>query len=254
MVARPSVRSALLMATISSLVAGCAAPPVDPAPAPAPQTPSAAPQPRPSAPASAPAPAAPVVPSAPPAPVAPATPAQQQQAQRQALAAVELLENGNEEQARTEIAAALATDANNRLALNLLKQLDSDPVALFGRESFAYTVRPADTLSRIAGRFLGDIFSFYGLARYNDIKVPKQVAAGQVLRIPGRAQAEREAPPPPPVRNPPPAPAQAAAPRPEPVVAARPGAPGAGRAFGRTACAAQRRSRRACRRIRACAG
>jgi hypothetical protein len=140
------------------------------------------------------------------------------------MAAVNLLETGHEDQARVELQNALALDPHNKLALNLTRQLAVDPVAMLGRESFAYTVRPSDTLSQIAGRFLGDIYAFYILARYNDIKVPRQVAGGQVIRIPGKApppgalerearRAEAPAPAPAPVAPPtPPAPP----PQPEP--------------------------------------
>jgi len=140
-----------------------------------------------------PAPPAPVEPVAPPPvevvapPPPPPTPATQQQAQKVALAAVDLLEAGNEEQAKAELLRALAGDPNNKLAQNLLRQINADPIATLGRESFPYTVKPSDTLSRISGRFLGDIYSFYILARYNDIKIPRQVAGGQVIRIPGKA-------------------------------------------------------------------
>jgi hypothetical protein len=103
------------------------------------------------------------------------------------MVAVNLLETGHEDQARVELQNALALDPANKLALNLTRQLTVDPVATLGRESFAYTVRPSDTLSQIAGRFMGDIYAFYILARYNDIKVPRQVAGGQVIRIPGKA-------------------------------------------------------------------
>jgi hypothetical protein len=47
-------------------------------------------------------------------------------------------------------------------------------------------VQGGETLGRIAQRALGDTCEFYLLARYNQIRVPKQVAAGQVLRIPGK--------------------------------------------------------------------
>ncbi len=103
------------------------------------------------------------------------------------MAAADLLENGNEEQAKAELQRVLAGDPNNKLAQNLLRQITADPVALLGRESFPYTVRANETLSRIAGRFLGDIYAFYILARYNDIKIPRQVSGGQVIRIPGKA-------------------------------------------------------------------
>lgn len=110
------------------------------------------------------------------------------QAQKMTIGAVELLEAGNEEQAKTDLQRVLASDPGNKLAQNLLRQITAtDPVAMLGRESFPYTVRSSDTLSRIAGRFLGDIYAFYILARYNDIKIPRQVAGGQVIRIPGKA-------------------------------------------------------------------
>ncbi|MDL2336200.1 MAG: LysM domain-containing protein [Pseudomonadota bacterium] len=159
----------VLLCSMASLLASCAAPP---AKAPAPL--------------SAPAvePARIEAPSTPPPPPPPAT---QQQAQKIAVAAADLLEAGNEEQAKAELTRVLAGDPSNKLAQNLLRQISADPVATLGRESFPYTVRSSDTLSRIAGRFLGDIYSFYILARYNDIKIPRQVAGGQVIRIPGKA-------------------------------------------------------------------
>jgi LysM repeat protein len=138
-----------------------------------------------SAPAAA---AAPAQPAPPPVPAAPPTAAQQQQAQKTAQGVIELLELGKEEQARNELKAALALDPNNKLALNLTRQMSEDPVAALGRESFPYVVRGGDTLSRIAGTYLGDIYAFHILARYNNIKVPRQVAAGQTIRIPGKAQ------------------------------------------------------------------
>lgn len=118
-----------------------------------------------------------------------AQPSTQQQAQKSTLAAVELLEAGNEEQAKVEIRRALIADPHNRVAQSLQRQIAVDPAAALGRESFAYTVRPNDTMSGIAGRFLGDAYAFYILARYNGIKVPRQVSGGQVIRIPGKAPA-----------------------------------------------------------------
>jgi len=120
-------------------------------------------------------------------PAQPPTAAAQQQAQKSAQGVIDLLEVGNEEQARVELQNALSLDPGNKLALNLMKQMTEDPVATLGKESFPYVVRSGDTLSRIAGRFLGDIYSFHILARYNGIKVPRQVGVGQTIRIPGKA-------------------------------------------------------------------
>lgn len=225
-----TMKRVALLFSAAGLLAGCETPPVAPQ-APAPGTNAATPGPEPTT-TSAP-PATPAVPAA------PASPAAQQQAQKTAMQAVEMLEDGNEEQAKAELQRALALDGNNKLALNLMRQINADPQTALGRESFAYTVRQSDTLSRIAGRFLGDIYAFYILARYNDIKVPKQVAGGQVIRIPGKAPPPGAAevpprpprehvatPPPAPVPTPPaPAPAPVAAPVPPPPVAPPPPAP-----------------------------
>lgn len=151
----------------------------------------------------------------PPSPGAQAPVATQQQATKIAMSAAGLLESGLEEQAKTELQRALTADPNNKLALNLMRQITADPIATLGRESFTYTVRPNDSMSSIAGRFLNDIYSFYILARYNGITVPRQVSGGQVVRIPGKA------PPPTPVREP----ARIEAPSPPPVVAAPPAPP-----------------------------
>jgi tetratricopeptide (TPR) repeat protein len=185
----------------------------------------------PASPPTAPQPRAEVVPAPAPAPTpmptGPVSASQQQQAQRIAMSAVGMLELGHEDDARAELQRALGTDPNNKLAQNLMRQITSDPVAMLGQQSFNYTVRPNESLSMIAGRFLGDIYLFYALARYNNIEVPRQVAGGHTLRIPGKA------PPPATARetrpSPPPAPAPEretarVEPAPAPVVAA-PAAP-----------------------------
>jgi tetratricopeptide (TPR) repeat protein len=165
-----TIQRLALCCTAAMVLAGCGTRPAAPPPAPGPVPPEAT-----------------VGPEAPELPVGPASPAAQQQAQKIAIAAVELLEGGFEDQARIELQRALMADANNRLAHNLLRQMSVDPVAALGRESFAYVVKPGETLSRIAQRHLGDVYSFYILARYNDIRVPKQLAGGQTIRIPGKA-------------------------------------------------------------------
>jgi tetratricopeptide (TPR) repeat protein len=106
------------------------------------------------------------------------------------MEAVDLLEVGNEEQANNELMQALALDANNKLALSLKRQMAEDPFIRFGREWFNYTVKNGETLSQIASRFLGDAYLFPALAKYNGIKVPRQVGHGQTIKIPGKAPAK----------------------------------------------------------------
>ena len=198
----PMKRPLILMLFVGVLAA-CEAPPraprVDPAPAPEPVPLPAAPEP------------SPVVAGP------PASPEARQQAQKVALVAVDLLQSGNEDGARTELKRALALDAQNKLAQSLTRQMTVDPVATLGRESFTYMVRPGDSLAELAKRQLGDAYLFYLLARYNDIKVPKQLSSGQVIRLPGKAVAVRE-PSPPPAPNAPAAPP----PRPTPPVVTAP--------------------------------
>lgn len=207
--------AALMSALVAALaLSACATKPAEP-PAEAPATAPAAPAPAPE-------------------PPPPPTPAMQAQAQKVAQGVVELLEAGNEEQARAELQRALSLDPANKLALNLQKQMTEDPQATLGRESFPYVVRSGDTLSRIAGRFLGDIYAFHILARYNNIKVPRQVGEGTTIRIPGKA-------PPPEVARPtrpvPTKPEPAPEPAPPPVAAApvAPAEPSAGEKAFRSA-------------------
>lgn len=200
-------RLALASAAVASWLAACTTPP------------GGQPKPEP-APAAAPAPTAPAPgaePPAPPAEAGPAGPASAQQAQRLAMSAVEMLELGHEEPALAEIRRALQADPANRLAQSLLRQVETDPQVLLGREHFIYRVQPGESLSRIAGRFLNDVHLFYALARYNDIKVPRQLQGGQAIKVPGRQ--------PPPAATPPVAPPPAPAPTPVAPPAPAPAAP-----------------------------
>jgi tetratricopeptide (TPR) repeat protein len=192
-------RRAALGAVIALVVAGCATPPAAPPPAPAPVAPVA---PAPEAAAPAPPPPAPEL-----------TPAQAKtQAQKLAIEAVDLLQNGDEAAARATLDKALALDATNELARKLLDQVRADAQKELGPVYFRYTVQRDDSLSKLAQQFLGDRFRFYILAKYNDMANPSRLAAGQVLRIPGKA--------PPPATSPkPPEPAEATA---RPPVAAEP--------------------------------
>lgn len=205
----PMPHRSLATAALLVLLAGCAGPakpPAEPA-APLPAPPAPEPQGEP-----APVPAA---------PQRPATPAEAAQSAKIAKAAVDLLQAGKEDEARAELERALALDGSNGLAQSLLRQITTD-LAEVGRESYAYTIKPGETLSLIAQRHLGDVYAFYLLARFNGIKVPRQISAGQALRIPGRsapAEPPQRAPAPPrqAAAAPPPAPAPLPAPAPAPV-------------------------------------
>jgi LysM repeat protein len=107
---------------------------------------------------------------------------------------IELLAQGRSGEARAEVLAFLMEQPDNELGRSLLEQIDGDPVAQLGAQSFPYKVQPGETLSALAERFLGDRFKFWVLARYNNLLVPARMEVGQQLMIPG---APRAAPPPP---------------------------------------------------------
>lgn len=201
---------AALMACLG-LLAACAQKPAAPPAAAAPgasAAQTAASDPARTAPAPAPAP----VVAEPPAPPNPAV------AQRLIISAIELLESGSEDQASQELQRALQADPGSRLAQSLMRQITADPQVLLGREYFPYRVQPGESLSKIAGRFMGDVHLFYILARYNDIKVPKQLAGGQTIKVPGKA-------PPAGAAAPGPAPAPPATAKPAPLAASAASAP-----------------------------
>lgn len=172
-----SAQAAAGMLAAALLAAGCATPP-PPAPVVAP----APPPPPPVVVVEAPKPVAPVVPEL--------TPAQAKaQAQRLAIETVDLLQNGDEAGARAKLEQAQTLDPTNDLARKLMDQVKADPQKELGSVSFRYTVQRDDSMSKLAAQYLGDRFRFYILAKYNDIQNPSRLAAGQVIKIPGRAPA-----------------------------------------------------------------
>jgi len=183
-----AARAAACIVAVALLAAGCAAP-EQPKPAPGP--------------APAPAPAAPEPPKPAPPPEPVLTPAQAKaQAQKLTIDSITQLQNGDEPAAQKTLEQALALDPANDLARKLMEQTRADPQKELGTVFFRYTVQRDDSMSKLAQQFLGDRFKFYILAKYNDIAVPSKLAAGQVLKIPGKA--------------PPPAAAKPAVPAPEP--------------------------------------
>lgn len=116
--------------------------------------------------------------------------------------AIGLLELGEAAQAKVELEAYLVEEPKGRLANKLLAQIDSEPQNYFqkayGSESFLYTMKPGDSLSTVAKRFLGDAMQFHVLARYNGIQNPRELKAGKVIRVPGKppVDLEQEAMPP----------------------------------------------------------
>ncbi len=176
-------RTGAALAALALVVAACATPePPKPAPAPPPPAPVVV----------APEPPKPVPP-----PVPELSPAQAKaQAAKLAIESVTQLQNGDEPGAQRTLEQALALDPTNDLAKKLMDQIKADPQKELGVVFFRYTVQRDDSLSKIAQTYMGDRFKFHILAKYNDISNPSKLAAGQVIKVPGKAPAVRPAPPP----------------------------------------------------------
>ncbi len=106
---------------------------------------------------------------------------------------VDLLNDGQRDQARVEARQLLKEQPDNAVAANLLNQIDADAKLSLGAQSFPYKVRSGETFFTLAERYLGDRNQFYALARYNGIDAPDQLTAGQTIQIPGEP---RKLPPP----------------------------------------------------------
>lgn len=206
-------RSILALVCAAAIVAACQAPPK--AAAPSEQVPRGA---QPATAAPAPAATAPAPPPPPP-PPAPLTEAEIRQLLESAR---NLLDQGQEDAAAADLDKILESEPNQKSASTLMRSIREDPVVLYGRESFHYRVGAGDTLAGIASRYLNDRDQFYGLARYNGIKVPRQLPAGITIRIPGKQRAPTPAAAPPPAPTPAAAPPAAPAPPPAPSPAPAP--------------------------------
>lgn len=163
---------------VAALVSGCATPPAQkPATEAPPSTATTPPQTSPET----------TKPAPPPVPIPQVSPAQAKaEAQKLSLQGIDQLQNGDESAARATLDQALALDASNELARKLRDQIDADPEKELGSVFFRYTVQRDDSMSKLAQLYLGDRFRFYILARYNEMANPSRLAAGQVIKIPGK--------------------------------------------------------------------
>ena len=138
--------------------------------------------PAPVAPAPAPLPAAP--PPVAPMAAAPLMPTPGIAARERFQVAINALQQGDSPRAAVELKAYLAEVPNSTPARNLLTQVETPLEMLYPAESFNVQLQQNETLSSLAGIYLGDVLGFYGLARYNGIENPSRVSVGQTIRIP----------------------------------------------------------------------
>lgn len=104
-------------------------------------------------------------------------------------AALQLLQDGQPQQADTELEAYLKDVPDSKPAQDLVAQIETPLDKLFPAENFRVTLAKDESLSSLAKTYLGDALKFYALARYNAIAVPAKVNAGQSIKIPSTAHA-----------------------------------------------------------------
>lgn len=99
-------------------------------------------------------------------------------------AALQLLQDGQPQQADDELHAYLKDVPDSKPAHDLVTQIETPLDKLFPADNFHVTLAKDESLSSLARTYLGDPLSFYALARYNAIAVPAKVNAGQSIKIP----------------------------------------------------------------------
>ncbi len=95
-----------------------------------------------------------------------------------------LLESGQAPQARAEIIAYLEDRPRSQTVRGLLRQIDTPIEEYFPSESFTVVLEAGESLSTLANKYLGAVYEFFALARYNNIEVPRNTRIGQTIRIP----------------------------------------------------------------------
>ena len=116
-------------------------------------------------------------------------------ADRRSLDAIlEDLQRGGYARGRRDLARYLERHPDDVVARAVMRQLTADPEEVLGRQSHEYTVRPGDSYSALAARYLGDAGLFLILARYNGSENPSDLRVGETLRLPGPARPTRAEP------------------------------------------------------------
>ncbi|MEO8810411.1 MAG: LysM domain-containing protein [Rhodanobacter sp.] len=94
------------------------------------------------------------------------------------------LQHGNYAEGETALRRYLVDHPGDRSAKAILRQLTDDPKQRLGRASRDYVVRPGDSYSTLATRYLGNASLFIILARYNGSTNPSLLQVGETVHLP----------------------------------------------------------------------
>lgn len=106
------------------------------------------------------------------------------------------LQKGQAASAETILERLFEADRGSSVAQLLLTQIRQPPTSILsGEQTMTIEVQPGDTLSGIAGRYLGNELLFFALARLNGIEEPRLLRPGQQVKVPIPGEPDKPAPP-----------------------------------------------------------
>ncbi len=98
--------------------------------------------------------------------------------------ALTLLARGEPQAARAELVLYLDQQPGSRVARDLLQQIDTPASQYFPPDYEEVTLGSGDSLSSLSKQYLGSVYKFHALAKYNGIAEPQRIRRGQTIRIP----------------------------------------------------------------------
>jgi hypothetical protein len=95
-----------------------------------------------------------------------------------------LLANGDAEAARVELVIFRQEQPSSDVAADIIDQIDTPSSIYFPEEYQEVTLGNGVSLSSLAKQYLGSVYKFHALAKYNGIAEPRTLYPGQAIRIP----------------------------------------------------------------------
>ena len=101
------------------------------------------------------------------------------------------LEGGDPQSARVELVVYLEAHPTSERAKDILSQIDLSSQDYFPEDFEEIRLEPGQSLSTLSEQYLGSLYRFHALAKYNSIIEPRSIKVGQTIRIPLTASARQ---------------------------------------------------------------
>ena len=112
------------------------------------------------------------------------TPLQGVDAKARFRQALRLLADGEANAARIELLLYLEDRPSSDVVADLIDQIDTPSSVYFPAEYREVTLSDGVSLSSLSRQYLGSVYKFHALAKYNGITEPQKLFPGQSIRIP----------------------------------------------------------------------